>query len=102
MKEQEITVDFKEIVITDVENKDCSVAISKSLGKPLFKEISNQMYFNAKDVDTLELAREINKNGVLECNTESLNKVLDSVERMNVAFFIRLAIREFIKSKLPE
>lgn len=84
-------IDFRTITVKDINGNPQERKLE-------YKEFADYMYFNAKKIDHIEIAREINKTGIIECDAEkaviikqytdeyfksfileSLNPVLDEV-----------------------
>lgn len=70
-------IDFKNIVVKDIEGVEESIDMSKELGKILYK--------SALSKDGMELAREIYDKGEVELNVESATSIKSVVSNSFLA-----------------
>lgn len=81
-------INFKELVISDVEGNSKKVDISKELG--------NRMYINADNISAAELGREIYKNGEAEISEDMVDTVCRTA-RSGFIYPVWSAIEKLLK-----
>jgi len=63
----------------------------------IHKQVANLVYTGAKNLDLVEIARDINSGKEVEVSEKELNEIKDLIiNKSNTPAFIKLAISEFI------
>lgn len=90
-------INFGEIKLCDIDGK-----IVKETN--FYKTIANITYLNAKNLDLVEIARKINKGGVVEIGEGQLKEIRQLInDPKNAVFaYARKAANDFIDSNLEK
>ena len=74
-------IDFRKITVRDINGDPQERELE-------YKKFADYMYFSANAIDHLEIAREINKNGFMECDTEKASIIKQYSDQYFKAFVL--------------
>ena len=74
-------IDFRKIEVKNVEGNPQEFDLD-------YKSFANYMYFNAESVDHIEISREINKGGEIQCDAEKASAIKKYAEIYFKAFVL--------------
>lgn len=83
-------IDFKQLMITDLEGKKLPIDCSK--------EVANFIYSETSDVEDLILAKEIYKNGEVDLTNEQIQK-MKKILKNGFKAFVQEAFEDAINNK---
>lgn len=88
-------IDFRKITVKDINGDPQERELE-------YKEFADWMYFNAHKIDHLEIARDINRTGIIECDAEEAAIIKQYTDEFFKAFVLEsldLLLDEIINPK---